>query len=73
MKQVDYHHFLVEDALRHADTVISEIRMTRRTETVEFITGFGKIRGALLLHLEGYGLEPTYKLGNAGTIICEVE
>jgi hypothetical protein len=73
MLLVDYHRFLVDDALADAERVIGRIRQSGRVETVEFVTGFGKIRQQLFELLQRYGLNPSYKIGNAGTIICEVE
>lgn len=69
----DYHGFLLDDAINDLNCVIGEVRMADRTEYAEFITGYGVIRAALHSMLKVHGLDPSYKLGNEGTIVVTIE
>lgn len=71
--KIDYHRFKLDAALSHAESVISNIRIQGKSEQIEFITGYGIIRNELMSLLKAYGLDPTFKLGNQGTIVCLVE
>jgi hypothetical protein len=73
MTTVDYHEYTVADALAHAERYVSVVRIKRRTDDAEFITGFGEIRTQLMEHLKTLGLNPSYKLGNEGVIVCTIE
>ncbi len=47
--------------------------MKAKAEDAEIITGFGEIRSEVFSRLLDYGLSPSYKLGNNGTIVCVIE
>lgn len=69
----DYHGFKLNDAIFDLEQVISRVRMSGKSEDAEIITGFGQIRSEIFSKLMDYGLSPSYKLGNNGTIICLIE
>ena len=69
----DYHGFYAADALSDVETIIGRVRLSRRREYAEFITGFGVIREQLFDLLQKYSLNPTYKLNNPGTIVVDIE
>lgn len=69
----DYHNFTLLNALIDAERVISDIRLKQKTLDVEFITGHGIIQTELMKLLVSVGLNPSYKLGNDGCIICIIE
>jgi len=69
----DYHGIRVGDALDDLNRIIGEVRLSRRTEYAEFITGYGLIREAFHVNLRAHGLTPTYKLGNEGVIVVTIE
>lgn len=73
MKSVDYHHFLLADALAHAERLIFVVRSERRTEDIHFITGHGVIQTELMGLLKMFGLCPSIQLGNSGVVICTIE
>jgi hypothetical protein len=70
---IDYHRFKLDDAMTHVEALISNYRINSTSEDVEFITGYGIIRTELITLLKSYGLDPKYKLGNQGTILCLIE
>ncbi len=79
----DYHGTTLEKALRDAETIVDSVRLNRTLnskpgqplpgEDVQFITGHGVIRGELMNLLRDNGLDPSFKLGNDGVIVCYVE
>lgn len=73
MKSVDYHHFLLADALAHAERFIYVVRSEHRTEDIHFITGHGIIQLELMSLLRAFGLCPSIQLGNSGVVICTIE
>jgi hypothetical protein len=73
MTIIDYHNFTLEDALAHAERLVFVVRTKRRTDDVEFITGFGVIRNELMERLKTLGLSPSLKLGNEGVIVCVIQ
>ncbi len=68
----DYHGWSFDDAMNDVHNIISDVRMRRTTEHVEFITGYGIIRGELIKLLLAYELDPTVKMSNTGTIVVEI-
>ena len=73
MIRKDYHGYKLVDALHDLDQTIGYVRMKAKAEDAEIITGFGQIRSEIFSKLIEYGLTPSYKLGNNGTIICLIE
>jgi hypothetical protein len=69
----DYHGCTLLDALNEAASLISDVRTLGESVDVEFITGNGVIRTELYKLLKHYRLDPYYKLGNSGSIICTLE
>lgn len=73
MIRKDYHGFKLLDALHDLEQTIGYVRMKAKAEDAEIITGFGEIRSEVFSRLLDYGLSPSYKLGNNGTIVCVIE
>lgn len=73
MITIDYHGVPVVDAVNDVMGIIDLHRMRKQSVEYEFIVGFGRIRDALPPLLRGYGLKPTFKLGNTGVILCLIE
>lgn len=69
----DYHGFKVIEAINNLESLIDGVRQERKTIEVEVVTGFGQIRTEVFQKLLDYGLDPSYKLGNDGTIYCVIE
>jgi hypothetical protein len=71
--EIDFHGYLVEDALRAVESIINEIRMNKDAETCYFITGHGKIRTAIFdMLLDTYALEPVIPMANTGVVTVYV-
>jgi hypothetical protein len=68
----DFHGWRHDDAIDEVHKIVGRIRLANKTETAEFITGYGSIRTELIRILEKYGLEPTVKLSNKGVIIVNI-
>lgn len=71
--RIDFHGMTIDEAKSKVDQTISQVRASRTSESVEFITGFGTMRPVIFEYLQSYGLYPTYKMGNEGTIIVLVD
>jgi len=69
----DYHGYPLNDAIDDLNRIIGEVRMSRKREYAEFITGFGVIRAAFFSLLKAHGLNPSYKIGNEGIIVVVIE
>lgn len=69
----DYHERTVDEALADAETIVSRLRIKRRSEDAEFITGYGVIKTQLIARLTELGLSPSLKLGNEGVVTCFIE
>jgi hypothetical protein len=73
MIRKDYHGFKLSEALRDLEQTVGYVRMKAKAEDAEIITGFGEIRSEVFSRLQEYGLNPSWKLGNNGTIVCVIE
>jgi len=73
MIKKDFHGWTVEDTLREIDRIVGEIRLNRRVENAEFITGRGIIRHSLLDHLSQYNLNPNLQWGNDGVVVVSIQ
>lgn len=69
----DYHGFGLDDALHDLELVVGGVRQAGKTEHAEIITGFGVIKYAVFSILKVYGLDPSFKIGNEGTIVVTIE
>ena len=69
----DFHDWLLADAEREIEIIISEVRMKGTTEPAEFITGRGKIRESIQDLIRSYGLNAELQWGNDGVVIAMIE
>ena len=74
MIRKDFHGYTVPEAGREVDSVVAHIRQNNIPQEVEFITGSGIIKDAVMdiLTLD-YRLDPSCRMGNSGVIVVYVE
>lgn len=75
MKQIeiDFHGYTTEEAIRTAESLISQIRMTQQEVECTFITGKGYIRDELIrLFSTTYELQPFIPMANSGVVRVHV-
>ena len=72
MIKIDFHGKPLEDALLEVEKLIDGVRLNKKTEEAEFITGHGVIKKEIVKLLEGYEIE--YEIGfNQGIIKAVIE
>ncbi|MFH1223006.1 MAG: hypothetical protein V1647_01525 [Pseudomonadota bacterium] len=72
--EMDFHGFLVEDALRTAESIISYARMNREYVSCNFVTGRGRIQRELFDMLKDiYELDPVIPMSNSGMVMVDVD
>ena len=69
----DFHGYLLDDAIHEVEMIIGDIRNSGRTESVELITGHGKIQIAVMELLNDYQISCNIQLGNSGVIVATIE
>ena len=71
--KIDLHGLTIAEATKIVLEIIDKIRLSRSTETIELVTGQGKMQRKMLDLLKEYQCEATIRLGNSGIIVAEVE
>ncbi len=67
-KIIDYHGFTVEEALRDFEKIVWSLEAIDGLN-LQVITGYGKIRDAIINFLNKYSIKWHYLLGNKGCLI----
>ena len=67
--EIDFHGYSVEEAIRTAESLVSQIRMTQQEVECTFITGKGRIRDELIsIFSTSYELQPFIPMANSGVV-----
>ncbi|MEI6080414.1 MAG: hypothetical protein WCQ53_07255 [bacterium] len=71
--EIDFHHYLVEDAVRVAESIVNYARINDERVECRFITGRGRIQQELMeLLAQTYELKPVVPMSNTGVVLVEV-
>jgi hypothetical protein len=71
--EIDFHYYLVEDAVRVTESIINYARLHGEHVECRFITGKGKIQRELMALLsDTYELRPVVPMSNGGMILVEI-
>lgn len=73
MCKYDFHSHRPSDVETIVHNVVGAVRLRKQPLHVEFITGRGSHRDLVMGILEEYNLSPSFKLGNDGVVVVEVE
>ena len=73
MIPIDLHGLTVPEAKRKVEALINECRVEGYIKECEFITGTGKIKGAIQKLLTDYEIEYFDTWGNEGSFTASVE
>ena len=73
MIKKDFHGYRVGDAIIEAELLIGEIRMARQSQHIQFITGHGLIKDALIDLFDQYNLKAEVVWNNTGMISVLIE
>lgn len=73
MREFDLHGYKLPDAEEFFYKLLSEIRMKKRSEEINFITGTGKIQELLKKLAKEQDLNSYSPMANRGCIVVEFE
>ena len=73
MTTKDFHGYRLDDAIREAELIIGEVRMAKQSQHIQFITGHGSIKDALIALFDRYNLKAEISWSNSGMISVLIE